>query len=165
MATDESIIVNFCPLYPVDTFEQVYVKLYGMISKRDMARMVWQSSDPPQSLRSLLNFAAGQRACFVGMDRENICGFFWIEDIVSGVQCELSGWMPFAYRGEDSHHILQQALDFVAGQMKFPTVFCRTPFQSARMICTRAGMECVAALDFYTGTRMNKLYILRYDHG
>lgn len=164
MATDADFIIQFIPLYPVDDFEQVYVQLYKMITKRDMARMVWQSSTPPQSLREFLNFCSGPRACFVAMHLEGICGFFWLEDIVSGIQCELSGWIPFRYRGDDAHDILRQGLGFVAEKMQFPTVFCRTPFRSARGICVRAGMVQVADFDFYTGST-SKLSILRYDHG
>jgi len=165
MATNEDCLrIDITPLYPVDDYEEAFLILYRQITKRDLERITWRHTDRPTTLRKFLNYMAGPRAAFLVIHEGDVAGLFWLEDIVSGVQCELGGWIPYRYRGLGSEQILRQTLEYTSEKMQFPAVFCHTPWQSARAICRRAGMVEVAALDFYTGAKANKLYSLRWDY-
>lgn len=167
MAADaDSLDLVTAPLYPVDNYVDVFVDLYRRISKRDMARLFWRTDTPPQTLRQFLDVMNNNRAAFMTFDGSECAGAFWIEDIVSGMQCEFSGWIPFAYRGLDSEQIFRHALNFVHEKLHIPTVRCYTPWTSARAICARAGMILEATLSpYYSASKSNKLWVFRDSVG
>ena len=163
MAADASELnLSVAPLYPVDNYEDVFVDLYKRITKRDIARLCWRTDMPPQTLRAFLNFMDNRKAVFIVFDNHECAGLFWIEDIISGVQCEFSGWIPFAYRGLDSELIMRYSLDFVHEKIHIPCIRCQTPWPSGRSICLRAGMTLEHVLSPYsTGAKMGKLWIFK----
>jgi RimJ/RimL family protein N-acetyltransferase len=153
MAADDVELKVFA-LYPIDDWEAQVVELHHLIHRRDLERLSWFTDEPPYSLRKFLAFINDQKALFVVMNGADVAGAFWISDVVSGRQCEFTGWIPFAYRGGSSEEICLTALDYIHDILKIPRIFLRSPWGTAHSLCERLGLRLVAVLhDYYVGER------------
>jgi RimJ/RimL family protein N-acetyltransferase len=97
------------------------------------------------------------------LDTGQLCGCFWVSQMVPGHQAFVGMWMKQEARGLYSIEAAAQALRYTFEAGQFRQLWALTPWANAAALCQRMGFQAVASLDDFclVGTRTKSVHVFR----